>query len=61
MNRAALWRALLALLGVGVTGVFAVTQEPRLGLDLRGASARGRPRRAPGAAHGQDSTCRDRM
>ena len=38
MNRAALWRALLALLIVGITGFFAVTKDPRLGLDLRGGS-----------------------
>jgi len=31
-------RALLALLIVGVTGFFAVTQDPRLGLDLRGGT-----------------------
>lgn len=38
MNRAALWRALVALLVVGVTGFFALTQDPRLGLDLRGGT-----------------------
>jgi SecD/SecF fusion protein len=31
-------RALLALLVLGVTGFFAVTKEPRLGLDLRGGT-----------------------
>ena len=38
MNRAPLWRALLALLVVSVTGFFAFTQDPRLGLDLRGGT-----------------------
>jgi SecD/SecF fusion protein len=38
MNRARLWRALIALLVVGITGFFAVTTPPNLGLDLRGGS-----------------------
>ena len=38
MNRAPLWRALLALLVVSVKGFFAFTQDPRLGLDLRGGT-----------------------
>lgn len=38
MNRARLWRALIALLVVGITGFFAVTTSPNLGLDLRGGS-----------------------
>ncbi|HWG93939.1 MAG TPA: hypothetical protein VNU66_06930, partial [Mycobacteriales bacterium] len=38
MNRAPLWRALVALLVVGLTGFFAFTQDPRLGLDLRGGT-----------------------
>jgi SecD/SecF fusion protein len=38
MNRARLWRALIALLVVGITGFFAVTKDPNLGLDLRGGS-----------------------
>jgi len=38
MNRAPIWRALLALLVVGLTGFFAVTKEPTLGLDLRGGT-----------------------
>jgi SecD/SecF fusion protein len=38
MNRARLWRALLALLIVGITGFFAATKDPNLGLDLRGGS-----------------------
>jgi SecD/SecF fusion protein len=38
MNRAPLWRALIALLVVGITGFFAFTSDPRLGLDLRGGT-----------------------
>ena len=38
MNRASLWRALLALLIVGTSSYFALTKEPRLGLDLRGGT-----------------------
>ena len=38
MSRAPLWRALLALLVLTTTGWFAFTQEPRLGLDLRGGT-----------------------
>jgi SecD/SecF fusion protein len=38
MNRAPVWRALVALLVVGLTGFFVVTKEPRLGLDLRGGT-----------------------
>ena len=38
MTRPNVLRALLALLIVGVTGFFAVTQDPRLGLDLRGGT-----------------------
>ncbi|HWH28470.1 MAG TPA: protein translocase subunit SecD, partial [Mycobacteriales bacterium] len=38
MNRPAVWRALVALLVVGLTGFFAVTKDPKLGLDLRGGT-----------------------
>ena len=38
MTRAPVLRALLALLILGVTGFFAVTKDPRLGLDLRGGT-----------------------
>jgi len=38
LNRAALWRALVALLVVGLTGFFAVTKDAKLGLDLRGGT-----------------------
>ena len=38
MNRAALWRALLALLVLGTTGWFTYDKDPRLGLDLRGGT-----------------------
>jgi SecD/SecF fusion protein len=38
MSRASLWRALLALIILVTTGYFAFTQEPRLGLDLRGGT-----------------------
>src|SRR5688500_2455562 len=38
MTRPNVLRALLALLIVGVTGFYAVTQDPRLGLDLRGGT-----------------------
>ena len=38
MSRAPLWRGLLALIILVTTGFFAFTQEPRLGLDLRGGA-----------------------
>ncbi|MEX2291646.1 MAG: protein translocase subunit SecD [Mycobacteriales bacterium] len=38
MTRPPVLRALLALLILGVTGFFAVTKDPRLGLDLRGGT-----------------------
>ena len=38
MSRAPLWRALLALVILVTTGYYAFTQEPRLGLDLRGGT-----------------------
>lgn len=38
MNRAPVWRALVALIVVGLTGFFALTNSPRLGLDLRGGT-----------------------
>jgi SecD/SecF fusion protein len=38
VTRPPVLRALLALLILGVTGFFAVTKEPRLGLDLRGGT-----------------------
>jgi SecD/SecF fusion protein len=38
LNRAPLWRALVALLVLGLSAFFAVTQDPRLGLDLRGGT-----------------------
>jgi SecD/SecF fusion protein len=36
MTRATVWRVLTALLVLGVTGFFAITKDPQLGLDLRG-------------------------
>ncbi len=38
MTRPPVLRAILALLVLGITGFFAFTQEPRLGLDLRGGT-----------------------
>lgn len=38
MTRPPVVRAILALLVLGITGFFAFTQEPRLGLDLRGGT-----------------------
>ncbi|MGD5408172.1 hypothetical protein QUS89_23040, partial [Xanthomonas citri pv. citri] len=35
---AALWRALVALAVVALSAFYAVTQDPRLGLDLRGGT-----------------------
>lgn len=38
MNRPAVWRALIALVVLGITGFFAATKPARLGLDLRGGT-----------------------